>query len=384
MRTSECGALALGFLVEEWSRCGIASVRLRTDTGPEELATFIEILLDLEPRERDPGEQLAAELVEAGVRGVVVEPMRERVSRPPLVEQRRDETMRSYLQGLRAFREVLRHDGFPDRTKIRRARRAVQGLVDRFTEDEAVVLTLAQIRGHDPRLFHHCLNVSVYAVAIGQRLGLGRRQLGDLGLAALFHDVGKTVELDEDSRLRSSARGARMLLEESAFHEGMLKAAIVAYEQSADYDPSGRTDVDHELHLFSRIIAIADCFECLTTQPRGAKPPCTAHEAFCLMQTRAGAVFDPLLLKVFVNALGIYPAGTLVELSTGEIGIVQESPSEPAAFDRPLVRILRREGVAVDDGNILDLADPEQSAGIVRAVPAHEVFASVDELLAAV
>ena len=393
MRAKECGNLAISFLVGELSRRRIAAIHIRQDATPDEIGTFSEHFLALELGEDDPADTLASRLFALDVQGITIERAEVKEVDPILQEERRDATMRTYLQGLRAFKEVLRDDGYPDRTKVRRARRAVQGLVDRFLEDEAAVLTLAQISGFDVKLFHHCMNVSLHALAIGQRIGLSRRQLGELGLAALFHDLGKTVptgrrpgESEEEARRREvhehPSRGARMLLAESGGHGGMLKAAITAFEQHAHFDRSGHPAVDHQLHLYSRIVTIADCFDALTSQRTADDRGHSAYEAFRLMQARAGTIFDPILLKVFMNALGIYPTGSVVVLDTGEVALVIAGPEDPKNFDKPMVRILDTADGDLEKDTDLDLATDSRTITETRA--AHEVFASIGDLVAAV
>jgi HD-GYP domain-containing protein (c-di-GMP phosphodiesterase class II) len=297
---------------------------------------------------------------------------------PVLLEERRESVMRAYLRGLRAFKDVLRCDGLRDRAKLRRARRAVQGVVDSFLEDEQAVLALAQIRSFDVKLFHHSLNVCVYSLLIGQRLKMTRRQLGELGLAALFHDLGKTAPqggTPEEEERRHPARGARMLLEEGTTHEGMLKAAIAAYEHHVGCDRKGFPGIDHEPHLVSRIVAVADAYDAMTA----ARPPMPPPDALARML--ASTAFDPHLLRVFVNALGIYPVGSLVELTTGEAAIVTGPPPSPEALDRPRVRIVRTGAGALLPETEVDLGG--EGPRVARALPPGEVFADATEHVSA-
>lgn len=389
MRASECGALALSFLAEEWSKREIEHVRIAPTVEPADLGAFAEAFVELDLTRPEPFERLREAYSNAGCKGVFIERREESYRDPVLLEERRESAMRSYLRGLRAFKDVLRMEGFQDRSKRRRARRAIQSLVENFLEDETAVLALAQIAGHDPRLFHHSLNVCIYALLIGQRLGMTRRQLGELGLAALFHDVGKTVrgkgdeeETQWDALRRHPGRGARLLLEEGTAHEAMLKAAIASYEHHVHYDQSGFPDIDYRPHLVSRIVALADCYEALTSQRDYRESPYSPYDALSLMRAKAGAIFDPLLLKVFVNAVGAYPVGSLVELSSGEVAIVVEGPGGTNQFDRPKVRVVQGCEGGPDAGSVIDLA--EGAATIVRAVPSNEVFDDVSAFVAAI
>jgi len=396
MRSAECGTLALTFLAAEWIKRGIEHVRIRPSVEFEDLAVFAGAFLELDLSQPNPVDRLVSACALGGAKGITIERRTDEPRDPILLEERRETAMHAYLRGLRAFKEVLHGDGMQDRTRVRRARRAVQALVDTFLEDETAVLALAQIRGHDVKLFHHSLNVCIQALLIGQRLGMTRRQLGELGLAALFHDLGKTIAepgtgegespTPPDPRTHPS-RGARLLLQEATAHEGMLKAAIAAYEHHVHYDRTGFPDVDYTPHLVSRIVAIADCYETLTSSHTHADVLHTPYDALFLMQSKAGTLFDPLLFKVFVNAIGIYPVGSLVKLSSGEYAIVAEGPPDPTFLDQPKVRIVKTAEGTLEPREIIDLAEQsadEAARAIAGAAPPHEVFENVAEYVSAI
>jgi len=381
MRPTECGGLALAFLAAEFARRKIHSVRFAARTPVAELTSFHVSFLELDTSRPEPCQRLVAALGAASAEHIRVEAQDDRDAVPVVMEERRKAAMKTYLRGLRAFKAVLRCDGIEDRSNIRRARRAVQGLVDRFLEDECAVLALAQIHGYDRKLFHHSLNVCLYALALGQRIGFTRRQLGDLGMAALFHDVGKTVGPDGGDR--HPEVGARMLLAEGTAHEGMLKAAIAAYEHHAHLDGGGRPHLDHPPHLFSRIVAIADCYESLTTTRNYEDEPMTSQAALDRMQARAATEFDPLLLKALAGVLGVFPVGSLVELDDGGFAVVVAPPAADSAADQPKVRRVDPVKAPRGGGEILDLAQPGSPLSIRRAVAPHEIFDSLEKFVGA-
>ena len=381
MRATECGALALGFLAAEFARRRVRSIRFAACTPATELASFHVAFLDLDASRPEPCALLLAALGAAGVEHIQIEAREENDDVPVLMEERRRAAMKTYLRGLRAFKEVLRCDGIEDRSKLRHARRAVQGLVDRFLEDESAVLALAQIRGYDQKLFHHSLNVCLYSLALGQRLGMTRRQLGDLGMSALFHDVGKTaLGQKEDCH---PELGARMLLAEGTAHEGMLKAAIVAYEHHALFDGSSRPRLDHRPHLYARIVASADSYESLTTVRNYEEEPLASQAALDRMQAKAGVEFDPLLLKAFAGALGMFPVGSLVELTNGGFAVVIAPAADDAPADQPRIKLVDPVHAPKGRGEVLDLASPESTLAIRRAVAPSEIFESLVQVVAA-
>ena len=73
---------------------------------------------------------------------------------------------------------------------VRKVKRAVQGIVDQVLSDEPSMITMTTLRDYDEYTFTHCVNVCIFSVIIGQRLGLTKLQLYELGLGALFHDLG--------------------------------------------------------------------------------------------------------------------------------------------------------------------------------------------------
>jgi len=391
MRAVECGSLALSFLASELSRRGIRSVRFRQETAESELASFARTFLDLDTSRPQACARLSAQLASAAVNDILVEAEDASEFTPTVMDDHREGAMRTYLQGLRAFRDVLRCDGATNPKTLRRARHAVQGIVDRLMEDENAVLALAQIRGFERKLFHHSLNVCLYSLSIGQRIGFGRRALGDLGLAALFHDVGQTLAVEttcpenncpetnapNDASTdgdRHGQRGALFLLRYTTGHEGMLKAAIAAYEHNLPIDCA-----DTGPHLSSRIVAIADCYDSLT-----ADGTCSSQEAMDRMQGKAGRRFDPLLLKVLAGALGTFPVGSLVELADGTYAVVLEIGDAP---DKPKVRVVDPVALPHGGGAIVDLADPanrgKPSGKIARAVTPADVFDNIEQFVAA-
>lgn len=381
MRPSECGGLALGFLAGEFARRRVHSVRFAARTPVNEIAALHGAFLELDTSRAEPCQRLIAALGAASVEHIEVEAQEEKDDLPILMEERRRAAMKVYLRGLRAFKDVLRCDGVADPAKVRRARRAVQGIVDRFLEDESAVLALAQIHGYDRKLFHHSLNVCLYALALGQRVGLTRRQLGDLGMAALFHDAGKTVASSGEDR--HPQVGARLLLAEGTAHEGMLKAAIAAYEHHVHFDGSGEPPIDHPPHLFSRIVAIADCYESLTATRDYEEDAMPSQTALDVMQERAATQFDPLLLKAFAGVLGSFPVGSLVQLDDGGFAVVVAPPENGAPADRPQVRRVDPDAESPETRELLDLAAPDSPRSIVRAVAPHEIFDSIEKFIRA-
>ncbi len=245
--------------------------------------------------------------------------------------------------------------------------RLVQDMIDIATERVNLVLKMLTIKGADEYTYSHAANVLLISVVVGRAMGIPRAQLVDLGAAALLADVG--FDLVDDERMRSdqtldaAARGelvramqrtVRTMLHERRVDEGLIRRMMVASEHHRPYiDPE--TGKPSGTHVFSRIVAVADAYDALTTH-RPWRAAYTPDEALRVLAHEAGTRFDPVVVRLLVNVLGVYPLGTAVVLDSGELAVVYHTSSDPKMFDRPWVKILRdAKGVPVDRTIIRDL-----------------------------
>ena len=137
---------------------------------------------------------------------------------------------------------------------------------------------------------------------------------------------------------------------------------------------------DREPGLLSRLVTIADFYEVLTAPGAMTDEGIPPEEALRLMV--AAKAFDPLLLKVFVSAVGAVPIGSLVRLNTGEEAIV--TARDAGGGRRPRVALLHRDGGERQVGESIDLSRPSPGApdrAIVEAAPLGQAFADPREIL---
>lgn len=282
--------------------------------------------------------------------------------------------VREFIEGLRAGRE-------PDpRLRITRI---VQDLVDIATERVNFLLRLSSIKQANDYSYNHAANTCVLSIAIGRGLNVDRLALVDLGTSAIMADVGFALlppelidrEHELSAQERAEVRDAmirqiRALIGQGQITDSMIRRIIVAYEHHLPFQnpKSGETGYTH---LFSRIVQVADAFDALTTR-RPWREGFTADEALRILVQDAGSRFDPLVVKVLVNMLGMYPLGSAVRLASGEVAIVYHNGNRPETFQRPWVKVvLDARGQRVLNTVVRNLADvdgPEgQIAGMVRA-----------------
>ena len=141
-----------------------------------------------------------------------------------------------------------------------------------------------------------------------------------------------------------------------------MRAVVVAFEHHLRYDLTGypATWAKRELTLFGRIVSIADVYDAMTTARVNREKNFTPYEALDHLVRNSGSSFDPVLVKLFAEMMGLYPLGTVVELTSGELAVVVRAPASGGLLDRPQVRVLQ----GAEPGRTLDLG--EQADGAFR------------------
>lgn len=314
-------------------------------------------------------------------------------------EQARKDALDVFRDGLVALDrgEIQRLDLFMRRRHRALAQRLIQ-LAEDSTED---LLALTTIR--DPNLPHaaHSMAVCIYSIAIGRRMDLNRRDLLRLGVAALNHNLGEAM-LPEDifraaRKLMAHERsqvdqhpllGLGHILQHYGFGAGILDRALVAAEHHMDYDGEGGYPFagGAEAHLFSRIVAVADVFDALCS-PRPYRQAYPPDQAIKLIRRYAGRRLDPVLVRLLVRSVGRYPPGSLVELDTGEWGVVIGPGMGADPLQRPRVLIISDEdGFEAEEFMAVDLGErhPRRRAWlrtIVRTRDPHKLGLNVPAFL---
>jgi len=372
------------YIVEKMEELGLRSITLLEQLSFDELRIFAYGLVP-------PGnagldyEKLAQLLQENGVTNILMgrvkctdETMPEEKSEDPAVA-----AQKTFFNAIRIVRQIMDSASHFEAVKLRRAKRVVQGIVDSILKDESYMLGLATIKNHDEYTFNHSVNVCIYCVSVGQRLGLSRSRLGQLGMAALFHDIGK-VEipweiLNKPSGLSEhewelvkghTVQGARLLARLSRLDERTLGSIVVAYEHHLNFDLTGYPVIQQprQTHLFSRIVRIADAFDAMTTVRIYRSEPSAPHESVLFLLREADRSFDPRLVKVFVSMVGFYPVGTVLELDTGETVVVSKPARDVADIARPTVKVIATADGLQCGGEDLNLAEIDKHGRYARNV----------------
>ncbi len=285
------------------------------------------------------------------------------------------------LQGMRALLHAPSDSG-----QLRHAKRVVQPLVDGAFASDPVVVGLSGLTHHDDYTYAHAVNVCLVAVNLGQVLGLDRRQLADLGVAVLLHDVGKGEVADEiehplaeftaverEAAERHPIEGAKLIARRTVLSQTTLRCIRVALEHHMSPDSRGYplTITPWGPSLLSRITAAADCYVSLLTHRSQRGETMTPHEALSIMFGPLINRFDIAVLWGLVQVVGFYPPGQMVMLDDGSVAVsLANNPKDPA---RPHLRIvLHADGSWVRPDENLEFHPLPPERSVRRALWAEE------------
>lgn len=208
----------------------------------------------------------------------------------------------------------------------------MRSMIDSVLRNPNACGWLARFKDSDDSLYRHALGCAVWSAALGRHLGLGRKELDDLVLGCILMDAGK-------SRLPKELLGKPGRLDEEEFR--LVQTHVSLGIELINVGAVSERVIDivrchHERHdglgyqrglggsnipLFARIASLVDCYDALINV-RPHRPAHAPHEAISLLYRSRGRRYQPELVEQFIQAIGIYPSGTLVELSSGEVAVV--------------------------------------------------------------
>jgi len=306
-----------------------------------------------------------------------------------------------YFKSIGLVKEVVESINQQKALNIRKAKRLMQNAVNAIMQDESTLLGLANIKNYDEYTFNHSVNVAIYAIALGQRIGIPKKHLSHLGMAGLFHDIGKTkipkeilnktgkLSSEEWTMMRAHPIvGSEIVMRMKEWGELSTRLIDAAFEHHLKYDLTGypRLTRKKKITLFGRIVTIADFYDALVRPRVYNRFPYVSEKILGLMLERSGKDFDPAIVKVFINMIGIFPLGTLVLLNTNEMGIVTQIQEDPELIDRPNVCLLYYSDGEYRKGKVADLREMDEGTrdfkrSIVKTLDPNEYNLNVAEFL---
>lgn len=378
---------AFSHILTQFRTFEIGVLRVHRGAQRREWQALLSALLALNARAGQEGvfDEVAKRVAAAGVKGLELEHAVPSEDDIVDLEQQKEVAKRTYAQGVAVVREVTTSLRFGRATSVRKVKRAVQLIVDQVLNNETSLMGLTTIRDYDEYTFTHSVNVCIFAIALGKKLGFSRLQLFDLGLTALMHDLGKArvpievlnkVATLEEAEWRMIQNhpwlGALTLFGMRGYDEVPYRSILVALEHHMKRDLTGypRNKRPRELGLFSRIVAVADGFDAATTRRSYQTVPIEPDQVLREMWENPNRGYEPVLVKALINLIGIYPVGTCVILDTLEVGVVYAVNPDNTMLNRPMVRIAIDADGAMQaaPGVLVNLADRDTSGGFTRSI----------------
>ncbi|MBW2465698.1 MAG: HD domain-containing protein [Deltaproteobacteria bacterium] len=293
--------------------------------------------------------------------------------------ERRERARRDYTYTMASFQEVTQKITGKRQAGLRKTVRVVQDMTSNLLEDDEVYSAISTLRVFDDYIFTHSVNVAILSMCIGRRLNLSRRSLARLGICALFHDLGKTeipfevlnkpADQLDNSELKlmeaHSLNSARLIAKLGASSDSKARLMLPPFEHHLKYNLSGYPHVNWQksLTLFGRIIAISDAYDTLTSSRVSRRSVLSPDRALGFIFDRAGKDYDPILVKLLINILGLYPVGTLLKLDSGELALVVSSERKKGV-KRPLACVLEKNiDGTYQKGETIDLNERDSKTG---------------------
>jgi len=271
---------------------------------------------------------------------------------------------------------------------IDQASQLIDEITDQLLSKGDIVLHLMSESKEDENLYYHSLNVAILAMLIGKKKGLSKDSLTTLGMAALFHDIGKLkiptqilrktqpLTAPEDNYLKLHSQYSVELLNLANDFDKKAKRIIEQHHEL--YDGSGYPNrlKGHQLDPLANILSVVNSYDnlCHPVDPKKAKTP---FSALSHLFKRDKHKYEPHSLGLLVKLLGIYPPGTVVELDTGQIGLVISVNLSKLLFPNVLIYDPL---IPKDQAVIIDL-DEADELKIARALNLNQISNEIYEYL---
>lgn len=259
---------------------------------------------------------------------------------------------------------------------------SVNQMIKSIIRNPDAFMWLTKLKNLDDYSYKHSIDASILAVSFGRHLGLSQMDLQNLAIGGLFFDIGK-AKLDESIL----SKPGRLTTEEFESIKNHVAHSIEILQQTNKVDESilDMIRYHHERHdgsgyphglkglqipLFARIAAIVDCYDAITT-PRIYNQAVSSLEAIKQLYEWRDVDFQKELIEEFIQCIGVFPTGSIVELNSGEIGVVL-SQNRIRRLRPKLMLILDSNQVSLDHYPILDLGQEQAGGNKIEIVTTHE------------
>lgn len=257
------------------------------------------------------------------------------------------ECERKFHQAISTVNRIEREVLITPPKSISEAHALVDGMVDSLLSESEVVLHAMNDRRGVAEQYSHALNVTVLALILAKSLDMAETDVRHLAMGALFHDIGKSQIPDRVSRKTDPLTKSELALIQQHCQFGANYAEnfqldshvvriILQHHECVDGSGYPGQLKNEQIDRLARIVAIVNTYDNLCN-PLDASVAMTPYEALSHMFSRLRTKFDPSILKLLIKSLGVYPPGSVVQLSSGDHGmVIAVNPSKPL---RPCVML---------------------------------------------
>jgi HD-GYP domain-containing protein (c-di-GMP phosphodiesterase class II) len=277
--------------------------------------------------------------------------------------------------------------------QLNQVEKSIRKMVDSVIRNPDALVWMCRIRQENAYLFESSIRASVWGLVFARHLGLSRKDLNDVGAALILSSIGKSKlprelhigELEEAEQEAYKAHIEKTLeeLEYMGAVNGQIKFIISNYCERNNGSGYPRGLIGNRIPFLARVAGIADYYEQLIN-PRPGIEAMTPVEAVADLYHNRGILFQREMVEAFIQAIGIYPTGSLVELSDHSIGIVLEQKEKSRL--RPKVALVRNHyGIDLEQSKIIDLSENTPDANgapleVLQSLPSSAVEVNTDIL----
>lgn len=269
--------------------------------------------------------------------------------------------------------EVMQDLRSGKRLDMARLQLGVKSMVDSVLRNPAAFVWLKELKRRDDYTYQHALGSAVWAANFGRQLGMEREALEDLALSGLLCDVGKTqlplelltqsgpLDAEQAAQVRRHVQHSLEIVQAMPGVSPRVVQAVAAHHERHDGSGYPRGLKGAAIPIFGRIMSVVDSYDAMTCIRPYAESR-SPHQAVTELYEQRGRLFQAELVEQFIQACGIYPTGTLVELSSGEVGVVVEVHSLKRLRPRVML-LLDRDKAPLAEFREIDLATPDAADG---------------------
>lgn len=272
------------------------------------------------------------------------------------------------------------------RINVIQLKKSVEPLIASISRNPDACLWITRLRQHDQNSYQHALSAAIWALALGRELGLSRQDLRSLALGALLMDIGKlrvdqgllqarrALNPAEKEQIRAHVAHGLAIVEESGIIVPDVVNMVACHHERHDGSGYPRGLKGDQIPPVARIAGIVDTYAAMTRNRPHAPAMSPSHAIRVLYDTRDTG-FQAELVEAFIRAVGVYPAATLVELSSGEVGVVVAEYRSQRLRPKVLV-LLDRTKQALPAPTLVDLQNRPLPRG--RTAPPLNIARSLE------